>query len=136
MAVDVDLSDVLGEGQTVRLVNTHFDWLDTIGSQQARLAAVSLIEQAFCTDAALPMILTGDLNAVPGSQPLERLKAAGWSQGTPPHPLLSIGSPPDRQIDYVLAKPSKGWRILWTYIADEPIASDHRPVVMILERRR
>ncbi|MDA7936360.1 endonuclease/exonuclease/phosphatase family protein [bacterium] len=136
MAVDVDLSEVLGAGEKVRLVNTHFDWLDTIGSQQARLAAASLIEQAFCTNATLPVILTGDLNAAPDSQPLERLKAAGWSQGNPTQPLLSIGSPPNRQIDYVLAKPSQGWRIHRSYIADEPIASDHRPVVMILERTR
>jgi endonuclease/exonuclease/phosphatase family metal-dependent hydrolase len=134
MAVDVDLSDVLGEGQKARLINTHFDWLDTIGSRAARMASVTMIEQAFCRDVSLPVLLTGDLNARPGSEPLERLGAAGWSQGDPTHPLPSIGAPPDRQIDYVLAKPAQGWRIHRTYIADEPVASDHRPIIMILER--
>ena len=32
MAVDVDVSEVFGEGASVRFVNTHFDWLKTIGS--------------------------------------------------------------------------------------------------------
>ncbi|MFT4514253.1 MAG: endonuclease/exonuclease/phosphatase family metal-dependent hydrolase [Planctomycetota bacterium] len=136
MAVDVDLSAVLGADQKVRLINTHFDWLDTIGSREARLASVRLIEKAFCTDADLPVILTGDLNAKPSSQPMKRLQEAGWSQGNPTKALFSIGSPPDRQIDYVLVKPKHGWIVHRTYIADEPIASDHRPVVMILERTK
>ena len=38
MAVDVDVSAVFGAGAKVRFVNTHFDWLDTVGSQEARLA--------------------------------------------------------------------------------------------------
>lgn len=133
MAVDVDLSAVLGKGQKVRLINTHFDWLGTIGSREARLASVRLIEKAFCTDANLPVILTGDLNAMPDSEPMQQLRDAGWSQGKPRQPLLSIGSPPDRQIDYVLVKPKQGWIVHRTYIADEPIASDHRPIVMVLE---
>ena len=98
-----------------------------------RLASVSLIEKAFCTDANLPVILTGDLNAMPDSEPMKRLGEAGWSQGNPTQQLFSIGSPPDRQIDYVLVKPRQGWRVHRTYIAEEPIASDHRPIVMTLE---
>tara|TARA_R110002072_G_scaffold302737_2_gene488242 strand:- start:71636 stop:73855 length:2220 start_codon:yes stop_codon:yes gene_type:complete len=133
MAVDVDLSAVFGTGHKTRFINTHFDWLDTIGSREARLASVSLIEKAFCSDPNLPVILTGDLNATPDSAPMQRLIDAGWSQGNPTHPLLSIGSPPDRQIDYVLTKPKTGWIVHRTYIADEPIASDHRPIVMTLE---
>jgi len=136
MAVDVDLSSIYGEGQEVRLINTHFDWLDTIGSREARLASVRLIEKAFCAGDTPPLIMTGDLNARPGSEPLVRLGEAGWSQGEPTHPLLSIGAPPDRQIDYVLTKPALGWAVRRTYVVDEPVASDHRPVVMILERTR
>ncbi len=136
MAVDVDLSAVLGAGHKARLINTHFDWLDTIGSREARLASVRLIEKAFCTDANLPVILTGDLNAMPSSEPMQRLRDAGWSQGTPSRSLFSIGSPPDRQIDYVLIKPTQGWIVHRTYIADEPIASDHRPIIMTLELKK
>lgn len=136
MAVDLDLSAIDGSREKVRFVNTHFDWLDTIGSREARLASVRLIEKAFCSDGKMPLLLAGDLNATPDSEPLAMLKSSGWSQGTPAHPLLSIGSPPDRQIDYVLARPLTGWHIHRAYVADEAIASDHRPVVMILERTR
>ncbi len=135
MAVDVDLSSVLATGSKLRLINTHFDWLKTTGSKEARLASVSLIDKAFCNRVHMPMILTGDLNALPDSEPLRRLLALGWTQGSPPHPLMTIGSPkPNRQIDYVLVKPSGGWKIRRTYVADEPIASDHLPIVMTLEQ--
>jgi len=139
MAVDVDASTIFGKGRKVRLINTHFDWLKTIGSKEARLASVSLIEKAFCADADLPMILTGDLNALPGSEPLRRLAAVGWTQGVQEPGLLTIGpslAPPDRQIDYVLVRPKTAWRIHRAYVADEPVASDHRPVVMTLELGR
>ena len=49
MAVDVDVSDVFGGDTKVRFVNTHFDWLPSIGSQEARLAACEVIERAFFT---------------------------------------------------------------------------------------
>lgn len=137
MAVDVDLSAVFGANSLVRLINTHFDWLKTVGSQEARLASVSLIQKAFCEGVDLPMILTGDLNALPDSKPLRRLGADGWTQGRPPWPLLTIGTPnPDRQIDYVLVKPNRGWQVGRVYVADEPIASDHLPIVMTIEQVR
>ena len=137
MAVDVDLSSVFGEGAEVRFINTHFDWLDTIGSRHARRASVAVIEEAFCSDtnanANRPAILTGDLNATPDSDILRRLGAAGWSQARGVEDLFTIGSPPDRQIDYVLVKPADGWAIRHCYVVDEPVASDHRPIVMTIE---
>ena len=78
MGVDVDVSEVFGEGASVRFVNTHFDWLKTIGSQEARLAACEVIERAFFEDYNGPAILAGDLNATPKSAPLQRLKKLGW----------------------------------------------------------
>jgi len=106
MAVDVDVSRVFGKGRTVRFVNTHFDWLQTLGSQEARLAAVEVIERGFFQAGAPPAILAGDLNAVPGSAPLLRLANKGWYYTDLARPRPTIGSPkPDRQIDYVLVRP-------------------------------
>lgn len=139
MAVDVDLSESVGEGATVRLINTHFDWLGTIGSQEARLATVDVLERAFREDSELPMILTGDLNARPDSAPLEKLADRGWTQGDPATELLTWeATDPDRQIDYVLVAPARAWRIVGIEVMDEPLASDHLPIVMELEllRRR
>lgn len=134
MAVDVDVSAVFGKGSTVRFVNTHFDWLATLGSQEARLAAVEVVERAFCEDSKLPAILAGDLNAVPQSPPLLRLADKGWYFTDLGKPRFTIGSPkPDRQIDYLLVRPRKAWRVTSLKVLPEMVASDHLPVVMSLE---
>ena len=74
MGIDVDLSEVYGDGIKIRFLNTHFDWLPSIGSQEARLATVNVIERGFFENNNLPAILTGDLNATPDSPPLEKLE--------------------------------------------------------------
>ncbi|MEC9046380.1 MAG: endonuclease/exonuclease/phosphatase family protein [Planctomycetota bacterium] len=133
MAIDVDVSKVFGEGASVRFVNTHFDWLKTIGSQEARLAACQVIERAFFQDYQGPALLAGDLNAVPGSAPLRRLGELGWFFTDLGEPRFTIGAPkPDRQIDYVLVRPKRAWQVRKLRVMDEPVASDHLPVVMEL----
>ena len=133
MAVDVDVSDVFGGDTKVRFVNTHFDWLKSIGSQEARLAACRVIERAFFADYKGPAILAGDLNAVPQSAPLRRLSAQGWFFTDLGQPRFTIGAPkPDRQIDYLLVRPSRAWHVWTIKVMDEPVASDHLPIKMRL----
>ena len=133
MAVDVDVSDVFGGDIKVRFVNTHFDWLPSIGSQEARLAACEVIERAFFADYKGPAILAGDLNAVPQSAPLERLFEQGWFFTDLGEPRFTIGAPkPDRQIDYVLVRPQQAWQVQRVHVMDEPVASDHLPIWMTL----
>ncbi|MGI9241711.1 MAG: endonuclease/exonuclease/phosphatase family protein [Verrucomicrobiales bacterium] len=137
MAIDVDLSEVLGESTSVRFINTHFDWLRTIGSQEARLAAVAVIERAFFKDPSRPAILTGDLNATPGSAPLEKLAANGWVLESLGKDLRTYGAAnPEKQIDYVLLRNMRAWKVIGVEVLDEPIASDHLPIVMTLELKK
>lgn len=137
MAADIDLSEVFGPGATVRFVNTHFDWLDTIGSEEARLATVDVIERAFREGSSLPAILAGDMNATPDSAPLKKLHAYGWVHGSASSGLLTWeATKPDQQIDYVLAAPKGAWRVIGVEVMDEPLASDHLPVVVQLELLR
>ena len=134
MAIDVDLSSVFGKGATVRFINTHFDWLRTIGSQEARLATVDVIERAFFTDSKLPAILTGDLNATPESAPLKKLIAKGWHYENLGKNLFTIGSKnPRRQIDYILTRSKTAWQVTATEVLNEPVASDHLPITMTLK---
>lgn len=133
MGVDVDLSEEYGKGIKVRLINTHFDWLRTIGSREARLAAVEVIEKGFFADPSIAAILTGDLNATPESDPLMRLAAKGWVIESLGNPLKTIPSKaPTRQIDYVLLRSMQEWKVTEVVVLDEPVASDHLPVVMTL----
>jgi endonuclease/exonuclease/phosphatase family metal-dependent hydrolase len=135
MGVDVDLSRIYGENAKVRFINTHFDWLKTIGSQESRLATVEVIERGFFSDnKRLPAILTGDLNAEPESEPLKKLKEKGWVAETLGKDLKTIGSKnPSKQIDYVLIRPETNWKVVDVKVLNEPVASDHLPVVMTLE---
>lgn len=133
MAVDVNLSGVYGEGSTVRFINTHFDWLETIGSEEARLAAIEVIEKAFLTNKKIPAILTADLNANPDSPTLKKMEEYGWSNeylGTDLNTYHADSF--TGQIDYVLFRPKGKWIVDTIKILDEPIASDHLPIVMTL----
>ncbi|MFV0590671.1 MAG: SGNH/GDSL hydrolase family protein [Draconibacterium sp.] len=133
MAVDIDLSAKFKEGTKVRFVNTHFDWLKTLGSEEARLAAVDVIEKGFFEGNNLPAVLTGDLNATPGSEPLKKLQTKGWVYESLGKDLKTIGAgEPQKQIDYVLFRSQETWKVVNVNVPDEPIASDHLPIVMTL----
>lgn len=72
MAVRIDFSIKSKNLGAIRLINTHFDWLTTIGSKNARLATVDVIEEAFFKNSTIPTILTGDLNSEPDSETIDR----------------------------------------------------------------
>jgi endonuclease/exonuclease/phosphatase family metal-dependent hydrolase len=42
-------------------------------------------------------------------------------------------SNPPRQIDYILFRPANRWKVVEVRVPDEPLASDHRPLVAVLE---
>lgn len=131
MAVKVDFSAKSKDLGMVRLINTHFDWLETIGSENARLATIDVIEEAFMKeDRNYPTILTGDLNSRPNSNVLTKLKKLGWvnSSGNKEH--FTIGSDnPTMQIDYVLFRPARKLKVTNFYVIDGVLSSDHLPVV-------
>lgn len=134
MGIDMDVSSVFGEGAEIRFLNTHFDWLRSIGSQEARLATVEVIERGFFVDSDLPSILTGDLNAEPNSAPIQKLLEKGWINKEGGEELYTIPVlNPRRQIDYILVRPATSWKIVDIEVIQERVASDHLPVVMILE---
>ena len=136
MCIDVDITKEGGKEHKVRFITTHFDYLKTIGSTMAREASVDVIEEAFIDDTAgFAYILTGDLNAPPNSTVLKRLEQKGWMQEDFGKELLTIPSvSPVKQIDYVLVRPKTKWRIIDVRVIEEEMASDHRPILMTLER--
>lgn len=135
MCTDVNLSGIYGEDTHIRFINTHFDYLETISSKVARKGAVEVIETAFFDGSnALPAILTGDLNATPQSEPIELLQTRGWVTNISEKNLLTVPSvKPKKQIDYVMVRPKQKWRIIDVKVIDEPLASDHLPILMTLE---
>jgi endonuclease/exonuclease/phosphatase (EEP) superfamily protein YafD len=81
----------------------------------------------------IPSILGGDLNAVPDSEPLKILSSA-WQAANAGKELPTMpANNPRRQIDYILFRPANRWKVVEVRVPDEPLASDHRPLVAVLE---
>jgi endonuclease/exonuclease/phosphatase family metal-dependent hydrolase len=107
--------------------------LDHMAGDVDRLAAVDVIERVVESRGELPMILAGDLNATPDSEPLMRLRENWQIAGDEELlPTIPVGRPA-RQIDYVLCRPAVRWNEIETRVLEEAQASDHRPIAAVLE---
>jgi len=116
-------------GSDIRVVNTH---LDHTRDPTDRLAAAQRLNHLLMDKAGLPALLVGDLNAVPDSQTIGVL-LEHWSDSAARYPQpTSPANDPRRRIDYVLFRPASNWRVVRAYVLDEPIASDHRPLLVLL----
>ncbi len=70
-----------------------------------------------------PIILAGDFNARPGSEAMNVLLSSDWLDAVAPR----------SRIDYVLVRRNDPWQVKEVIIADEPVASDHDPVLVTLQ---
>ena len=99
-------------------------------TEKDRLASLAIIE-SIAKQSTKPFYFAGDLNDVPGSEFLNKLQENfkilnDLSAQTFPSPE------PDRTLDYItLYNPSK-CKIISTQVPQEPMASDHRPVVVVV----
>ena len=131
-AVDLTLA-----GQRLTFATTHLHHADGA----IRLDQANALNTLFA-GRANPVILAGDLNAVPGSPPLAELTQQWHVAQSPKN--LTPGAPesgelatfpaalPTRQIDYVLTTPRGAFQIQSAQVLDEPLASDHRPLLVVL----
>jgi endonuclease/exonuclease/phosphatase family metal-dependent hydrolase len=69
------------------------------------------------------VILAGDLNARPQSEPMKVLLDNGWIDAVAPR----------SKIDYVLIREADPWKVVDVVIVDEPVVSDHDPILVVLE---
>jgi endonuclease/exonuclease/phosphatase family metal-dependent hydrolase len=80
-----------------------------------------------------PVLLAGDLNATPDSKPLAIL-AGKWANATTGPSLFTFpAGKPVKQIDYVLCRPAGQFRVVEARVVDEAAASDHWPVLAVLQ---
>ncbi|MEO1528914.1 MAG: endonuclease/exonuclease/phosphatase family protein, partial [Planctomycetota bacterium] len=92
-------------------------------SEATRREQTKELRRLFSTGSAGPVILAGDLNARPKSPPMRELLDNEW--------LNTVG--PMSRIDYILLRNQDAWKVVETVIVDEPIVSDHNPVLTVLE---
>lgn len=121
----------LPNGQPVRFIGTHLDHTSDPSDRIAQ--AKSLLQQAFPPNKKVPAtLLLGDMNAQPGSQPMNIFLDVFASAA--PGGLASFPSDaPSKAIDWVLYTPRERWQVLEVGVLDEPIASDHAPLRAVLQ---
>ena len=110
------------------LAFTHLNFRDTPEENLIRVSAVRRIDELIsknCTE-DLPVVLAGDFNCVPGSDPVKALEKAGWTLGKPLPTFHS--AKPVTPIDHIFFREGRV-KLEKRFTVDEKVASDHVPAV-------
>ncbi|UCD49608.1 MAG: endonuclease/exonuclease/phosphatase family protein [Phycisphaerales bacterium] len=110
--------EIKGIGPLV-FVGTHLCHQD----DELRTLQTRRMSRLFDKEEGPPIILAGDFNARPGSDPMNVLLQDGWTDVVAPR----------SRIDYILVRAADPWQVKELTILDEPVASDHDPVLAVLE---
>lgn len=94
-------------------------------SEELRVQQAQRLVQLFPSEKGNPVILAGDFNSRPGSDPMNVLLNTGWIDAVSPHSV----------IDYVLVRRCDPWEVKEITIIEEPVVSDHSPVLVVLQWR-
>jgi endonuclease/exonuclease/phosphatase family metal-dependent hydrolase len=124
------LVKVNAAGPVLQFTSTHFDQGRDEGNRLAQAARLNALSAGEGT----PAILAGDMNSRPDTEVMRMLEAP-WTNATtadPSLPPVADGRPRFRG-DYVLMRPAHCWRVIESSILEDRIASDHRPVLAVLE---
>jgi endonuclease/exonuclease/phosphatase family metal-dependent hydrolase len=127
LAVEVRLPD----DRRLTIVNVHFDWVRDDGFRFAQASALTTYLDAL----TIPYILLGDFNDGPESRTLGLFKARATEAAKPPDDRFTFSSTePEREIDFIFYAPASAFTAREVRVIDEPVASDHRPVLAVLGR--
>ena len=126
LTVHVKLS---ARGPLVQFTSTH---LDQGRDPENRLAQVDALKELLA-HAEIPSILAGDMNARRDTDAMLALEA-GWTNTSTADsdPGGASGRPRSRG-DHILVRPAGHWRVIEWHVIDETLASDHRPLLAVLE---
>lgn len=113
----------------ITFLATHFE----VSSPEVRTASANYVNELAAARADQLMILAGDLNAIPDAPPLRTL-IEQWGNATAGVDLLtSPADAPQVQLDYILTHPRTRWKVVESRVLQAPVASDHLPILAILE---
>tara|TARA_B100000497_G_scaffold122401_1_gene153431 strand:- start:666 stop:1463 length:798 start_codon:yes stop_codon:yes gene_type:complete len=119
----------LPSGDTIAFVGTHFAHEGNAGREiQAKKINAVFSKNKY------PTILVGDLNATPGSEPINILEEMWTATYEKDIPLPTYPSDnPTVKIDYVMFYPKDRWKIIDRRVIQDTIASDHCAYLVTLE---
>lgn len=125
--------DVPGMPEPLLFFCTHLDHRSPDGERFASVLQINqLLQELTVGREQRAALLAGDLNDVPTSRVLGRLKQVWTPVAKEPMPTVPVDRP-QRQIDYILFRPAGRWRVVEALVIDQLTASDHRPVLAVLE---
>jgi endonuclease/exonuclease/phosphatase family metal-dependent hydrolase len=127
LTVQVEPSE---RGPLLQFTSTHFD---QGRDPENRLAQAKYLNELLVRGEGPPTILAGDMNSRPDTDVMQTFEPQ-WTiaSAVDPSPTTPSGRPRLR-VDHVLFRPAESWRALESRVIDEPVASDHRPVLVVLE---
>lgn len=127
---------VQAAGRAVVFFATHFDYHEDDGE---RLASADMLRERVEQQQGKTVIVAGDLNVSPDSRVMEKVTAFlsdTYNPDAAPGPDPGFTFPadePDRRIDYILHTPQKDLHVVECRVIEEPVASDHRPLLAVFE---
>jgi len=125
----VEIVVELPSGDTIAFVGTHFAHEGNAG----RELQAKEMNEVFAKN-KYPTILAGDLNAIPGSGPINTLEEVWTSTYDRENPeFTSPSHNPRAKIDYVMFYPSNRWKVVDKKIIADTYASDHCAYLVTLE---
>ncbi len=124
------VTTILPSGDTISFIGTHLEHSD---NELDRITQAEKLVEAFSKN-EYPTILAGDLNAVPGSTPINILEDHWFSTYNKVEPSGTYPSnKPTKKIDYIMYYPENQWRVIETIVIQDSIASDHCAYMVVLE---
>ncbi|GHE45502.1 endonuclease/exonuclease/phosphatase family protein [Sphingobacterium griseoflavum] len=118
----------LPNGSTLRFGTVH---LDAQKSEANRLLQAKAL-QRILAEQKTPMIIAGDFNAIRSSEAMKVLDAAFTHSCTTCAFTIPVLKP-NKTIDYILLDKRKTWSVVSHETIQETYASDHFPVVTVLQ---
>lgn len=124
----------IADGCIIAFANVHFDWLGDESGKASRLQQAKTLAK-YLDSLNRPTIITGDFNCTPDSPTMTYLMDQGYEFVTKGKDSLSFQGSNQVEIDHLIFKNLDNVRFQKksTYLLDEPVISDHRPLVTTLE---
>ena len=125
LAVQITPAD---DRSTIMFIGTHLDHQ----GDALRLKQAEEINKLVAND-DMPAVLAGDFNAEPDSPPIKAILQR-WTDATADAPQKTWpADKPTEKLDYVFFRPAGAWRVVEKRVIEETAASDHRPLLVVLE---
>jgi endonuclease/exonuclease/phosphatase family metal-dependent hydrolase len=96
--------------------------------QIRRMAEIALLED-------LPMVIAGDFNAEPGSEVINIMDSFLQRSCEDCEPTIPVNNP-ERAIDFIAFRPGLEFEVVSHQVIQETYASDHLPVLSVLQFER